>query len=254
MRKLVLLCLAGITLPGFLVAQTAVENAVAALHWLDTGFDTGSDCIVTKIGGKTVYFDPVIDKMPVLPTGRSWPKADIIFWTHPHPDHYSLDTVRALRKDGTQFYGPLDISYQIEEDEIPGSHTVEPGSDFQEGDISIHAIPMYTLRDEDKHERWNNWVSYVLKVGGVTYLITGDSGLTPEIRAIQGVDVLLVNILANYMMTVGEAADLVATMRPTYCVPLHWNGSYEAEAPKLRALMPAGTTLKFLPLEKGVAW
>ena len=59
--------------------------------------------IMMEYDGKTIYFDPVINMEPYTDF-TTWPKADFIFVTHEHRDHFDTMALTELRRNYTVIY------------------------------------------------------------------------------------------------------------------------------------------------------
>jgi L-ascorbate metabolism protein UlaG (beta-lactamase superfamily) len=162
--------------------------------------------------GLTVYIDP-------WEVSDDSPPADILFLTHAHFDHFSMDDIEKIRKDSTKIYAPADVAK-----EIPGEVTpVTPGQSLDAGGIRVQTVPAYNTAEErlDFHPKSNNWVGYVLELGGATYYHAGDTDHLPELESI-ATDVSFVPIGGTYTMDHVQAAGFVKALAPKLAVPMHY--------------------------------
>jgi L-ascorbate metabolism protein UlaG (beta-lactamase superfamily) len=162
--------------------------------------------------GITVYIDPW--DVPGEPE-----PADVVFITHAHDDHYSRDDLARISKDGTRFVAPRDVAA-----ELSGAVTaVGPGDTIDVGGIKGQAVPAYNIRPErlDNHPKKNNWVGYVLDLGGDTYYHAGDTDDLPELEEINTA-VAFVPIGGIFCCGVDEAARLTKAIAPEVAVPMHF--------------------------------
>lgn len=157
------------------------------------------------------YIDPwgVTDPAP----------ADVIFITHAHQDHFSMEDIEKVRTAGTKIFAPADIAAELSGDVVP----VAPGDTVQFGAISGQTVPAYNVVEErlDKHPKSNKWVGYVLDLGGTTYYHAGDTDHVPELEEVR-TDVAFLPIGGTYTMDVHEAAGLAKAMAPQLAVPMHY--------------------------------
>jgi len=65
---------------------------------------------------------------------------------------------------------------------------------------------------------------YVLTLGGKRIYIAGDTECTPEMRALQDIDVGFVPMNLPYTMTPEEAAECVRAFSPDVVYPYHFRG------------------------------
>ncbi len=159
----------------------------------------------------TVYIDP-------WGTTGDFP-ADLILITHAHFDHFQIDEIERLRKAGTKIVAPADVAK-----EISGEVTaVAPGDALEVAGVKFQAVPAFNIAPDrlDKHPKANNWVGYVLELGGSTYYHAGDTDHLPELESLS-TDVAFVPIGGTYTMDAREAGGLVRAMSPQVAVPMHF--------------------------------
>lgn len=163
-------------------------------------------------GEQIIYFDPF--QLQTAPHD-----ADLIFITHPHGDHFSLEDIKKaahsqtlliLTADSVAEAGALGLQ-QI---------AVVPGQIYQAGGISFETIPAYNL-NKAFHPREKNWVGYIVTLHGVRYYIAGDTDLIPEMRHIEA-DVAFLPVGGTYTMTAAEAANAANLIQPSLAVPIHF--------------------------------
>lgn len=163
------------------------------------------------------------------------PEADLVLITHYHFDHFSPagefrdpDKSFAPKGDGdlakivgprTVLVAPHDVAAELSGNVKP----VRPGDRLEAAGVRIEAVPAYnTVPDRlDAHARKNEWVGYVLELGGSTYYHAGDTDHLPELERIR-TDVAFVPVGGTYTMDPTEAAGLVKKLRPKLAVPMHY--------------------------------
>ncbi|MHA1746759.1 MAG: MBL fold metallo-hydrolase [Promethearchaeota archaeon] len=168
--------------------------------------------ILIEYKGMRIYIDP-------YNIVNASDKADGIFITHPHWDHYDQDTIDLLTQDSTEFIGPASCTDFITENDATG---VVPGDNGTIAGIHFTAIPAYN----DGHPVENNWCGYVFTIEEYTILITGDTGNIPEfadLRDTIDVAVLPVGWSCSNLGHWG-AIDAISVIRPTYVIPTHYGG------------------------------
>jgi L-ascorbate metabolism protein UlaG (beta-lactamase superfamily) len=161
--------------------------------------------------GVTVYIDPwgVTDPVP----------ADVVFITHAHGDHFSMEDLDKVRGSSTKFFAPHDVADELTGDVVP----VAPGDEVRVGSITGHAVPAYNIAEErlQNHPKANRWVGYVLNLGGTTYYHAGDTDHVPELDEVK-TDVAFLPIGGTYTMEAPEAAGLAKAIGPQIAVPMHY--------------------------------
>lgn len=164
-----------------------------------------------KQPGLTVYIDPweVTTSDP----------ADLIVLTHAHFDHFSPDDIAKVRTPKTVVVAPRDVAL-----ELPGEVTaVEPGQTLEAAGVHLETVPAYNIVEErlEAHPRANNWVGYILTLGGHVYYHAGDTDHVPELDRIR-TDVAFLPIGGTYTMGPSEAGGLARTIAPRLAVPMHY--------------------------------
>lgn len=161
--------------------------------------------------GLVLYIDPwgVTGDVP----------ADVILITHAHFDHFRPDEIARIRRGGTRILAPADVARELSGDVT----AVAPGESHEVAGVRIQTVPAYNIVEErlDKHPKVNNWVGYVLELGGSTYYHAGDTDHLPELETVR-TDVAFVPIGGTFTMDVRQAGGLVRAMSPRLAVPMHF--------------------------------
>jgi L-ascorbate metabolism protein UlaG (beta-lactamase superfamily) len=161
--------------------------------------------------GLTVYIDP-------------WgvttdDKADVLFITHAHYDHFQPDEIEKVRKRDTKIFAPADVARELSGNVTP----VKPGDAIDAGVLKAQAVPAYNTAEErlEMHPKKNNWVGYVITLGANTYYHAGDTDHAPELSKVRA-DVAFLPIGGTYTMDAVEAAEMAKAMGPKLAVPMHF--------------------------------
>lgn len=148
------------------------------------------------------------------------PPADLILITHAHGDHYSGDDIRRVKGPKTVQIAPADVAKELSGNVKP----VKPGERVDAAGVKLETVPAYNIDPQrlQAHPKANNWVGYLVQLGGRTYYHAGDTDHLPELEKLK-TDVAFVPIGdGGYVMTVDEAAALVKAMKPKLAVPMHY--------------------------------
>lgn len=167
--------------------------------------------------GAVLYFDP-------FHISEKSSDADIIFVTHDHYDHFSPEDIEKIVKDDTVFVAPRSTADLIRQNfAIPDDRifSCAPGDSFEVKGIAVEAVAAYNPNKPQFHPKKNNWVGYVVTIGGCRYYICGDMDITAEGSAVS-CDVVLVPCGGTYTMNVEEAAELVGRLSPKIAIPTHY--------------------------------
>ena len=160
--------------------------------------------------GKQLFFDP-------WKIQASAPKADYIFITHSHYDHYSAGDVENLSGENTKIFCSSDVADKEGKAAIPMS----PNQTIKHDALKITAIPAYNI-DKQFHPKENNWVGYVITLSdGTTIYFAGDTDFIHEIKSLQ-VDIALLPVSGTYVMNAEEAIEAANTFKPKIAIPMHF--------------------------------
>ena len=162
------------------------------------------------IGDKIIYVDPFRIK-------ENKNDADIIFITHDHYDHYSLEDIEKVKKQNTIIVMPEHLERK---DDLKDAVIVMPNKKYQVEGINVETIPSYNI-NKPYHPKENNWVGYILNNEGKRLYIPGDTDITEENMKIQ-CDILFVPIGGTYTMNYEEGAKLTNIIKPKVAIPVHY--------------------------------
>ncbi|WP_237168310.1 MBL fold metallo-hydrolase [Paracoccus shandongensis] len=222
--------LAAAAMPRTPLAQTAapasfaypVEGGQVVFHPVDHA------SMVIETPGGVIYVDPVGG----ADLYRGMPQPSLILITHEHGDHFDLPTLQALPPvaiiANPAVHGMLPADLQ-------GRATaMANGDQAQAIGMGIEAVPAYnTSPDRLQYHPQGRDNGYVLTIGGKRFYIAGDTEDTPEMRALEGIEVAFLPMNLPYTMTVRQAADAVAAFKPASVFPYHHRGSDLGEFARL---------------------
>ena len=166
-----------------------------------------------------MFYIDVTNRNPGLPP------ADILFLTHGHVDH--LDTTAISNWKATNCiivaskwaYSNLTSSLKaISTVLVSGDKTNLLG-------IRIEAIPMYNLTASN-HPKSAGGSGFILTLGGERIYISGDTDNTPELRALQDINVAFIAMRgppAN--MSIADAVSAVKIFQPKIVYPYHYGNN-----------------------------
>ncbi|MFX1379689.1 MAG: MBL fold metallo-hydrolase [Promethearchaeota archaeon] len=184
------------------------------IEWLETSHPYGSACI--RISSEIIiYFDPVN-----LSEENFKIKADFIFLTHSHDDHFSVETLERLVKPTTIILCPFDCEESLLQENFDFNiFIVKPGEVINLNRIKIEVIHAYS---SSAHPDSAGWLGYIIELSGFRLYHTGDSGYIPEMNKLKNIDVALITTREPYMMSPKEVIQAINAFKPKVLIPIHW--------------------------------
>jgi L-ascorbate metabolism protein UlaG (beta-lactamase superfamily) len=148
-------------------------------------------------------------------------KADLILITHAHMDHYNKADIDKVIKPETEILCPQGC---IKEGEFKNFRIVKPGFKDSFKGAELSTIPAYNEKEERKnfHPKANEWVGWIVNVGGFKIYHAGDTDFINEMKGLKGIGASLLPIGGHYVMTVEEAMDAAKAINAKYAVPMHY--------------------------------
>jgi L-ascorbate metabolism protein UlaG (beta-lactamase superfamily) len=174
----------------------------------------------TDKNGNKIYF---VD--PFQLNDRKLEKADLIFITHAHPDHFSQGDIDKIIKDNTTIIAPPDILEKINISD-DRKITVAPHNNYIVKDFSFRTVPAYNNHPQrlNFHPKANNWVGYIFNLNGKKVYHAGDTDFIEEMRELIGLDldVAMLPIGGTYTMQAEEAAEAANAIGAKITIPMHY--------------------------------
>jgi L-ascorbate metabolism protein UlaG (beta-lactamase superfamily) len=243
MRRLTVAFVALLISTSFGQAATpeATNSLLAKMEWLKSSHQYGGACIRIH-SSQIVVIDPAGISAKECQT-----KADVIIVTHNHDDHFSPEAVAALRSPSTRLVAPAAVAKEVaSHHDLEGLEviTAEVGHQLSMKGIAIDPVPAYSLVSK-AHPQANAWLGYVLTIDGVRIYCTGDSSLTPVMRRLKDIDIVIANIRQPYQLGREEAIELAKALKPQVLVPVHWLESEKGDVDFIvrRTLAPTRVVL-----------
>lgn len=175
---------------------------------------------IDPISGNSIYYvDPFEQKISNLQ------KADIIFITHAHQDHFSMEDIEKIKKPETIIVAPPDI---IALTELPAEQTqvVKPNEVYTIKGFSFQTVPAYNISPDKLHFHPQNkqWVGYIFTLNEKKIYHAGDTDFIPEMQDFNkySLDVVMLPIGGTYTMAVEEAAEAANAISARVTVPMHY--------------------------------
>ena len=171
--------------------------------------------------GKTIVTDPYGGSK----TFEGIAQPDLILITDIHGDHFDPATLEVLDLTRAIIVVPQAVADKMSEKLKAKAVVINNGQTINKLDISITAIPMYNLPEsaDAKHTKGRG-NGYVIKLGGKSIYISGDTAGIPEMRSLKNIDIAFVCMNLPYTMDVNEAASAVLDFKPKIVYPYHFRG------------------------------
>ena len=208
----------------FRAQQLATSNNVTGDH-LQT---TNGDIVIHPLfhasfmmqwNGKAIYSDPD-DDSAFVSRYAGLPKADLILVTHDHSDHFSSGQIESIRRTNAVLIVPQLVYNGLSTAQRALAVVLTNGVSTDVLGLTVEAVPAYN----DNHPRGNG-NSYVVTMGGRRIYISGDTGSTPEMRALQNIDVAFLCMNLPFTMSVSDAAAALRAFQPRVVYPYHYRNS-----------------------------
>ena len=180
------------------------------------------DSFLVKGGSINIYFDP-------FKLHGDEPKADYIFISHEHFDHFSPDDIHKVIKDSTVLF-----MNEMTGDEIDGLYDnkiviIRPGDSIDFKDLHIKGVPAYNInkfREPGKvyHPKEDKKLGFIVTFNGVKIYHTGDTDHIPEMDSLasEKIDLLFIPVSGTYVMTPAEAVEAASKIKADTSIPMHY--------------------------------
>ncbi|MBO7609017.1 MAG: MBL fold metallo-hydrolase [Muribaculaceae bacterium] len=161
---------------------------------------------VKKLGDRTVDF-------------TTMPKADYIFVTHEHGDHFDKDAIGQLTAEGTQLITNRRCADML------GYGNVMANGDHKEvaPDITVYAVPAYNTTDGHLqfHPKGRD-NGFIFNIDGLRIYVAGDTEDIPEMADIHDIDIAFMPCNQPYTMTPDQLVKAARMVKPKVLFPYHY--------------------------------
>lgn len=172
---------------------------------------------------------------------------DIILIGHDHYDHCSPADIEKIRGDNTVIIGNEAVGRVVK-----GAKTIREWQSISLGKANIRAVPAYSIRDP-RHPRRDKGLGFVISMNLYDIYYVGDSNIVPEMSVLQP-DILLLPIDGYGRLSLEEALQLVAMLKPRWSIPYNWGRAGEEatslDAQSFKARAAAHSEVLLLPVEQ----
>jgi L-ascorbate metabolism protein UlaG (beta-lactamase superfamily) len=173
-------------------------------------------------------------------------KADYIFITHNHLDHFSKADYTKLTKPETIFIGPKTLSKKLKNHHLK---TVMVGDAVDLGKVKYEVVDSYNLNSK-LHKKGSDNVGYVLSLGDTRVYIAGDTDFIPEMEKLKNISVAIIPIgTGKTAMTPQAAAQAANLIQPRMVIPIHYKLRKNQEK-EFKVLVDKNIEVKFFPTKE----
>ena len=169
--------------------------------------------------GKEIEIDPVAKLRDRTVDYKAMPKADYIFVTHEHADHYDAATIELLADEHTQ----LIMNKRCAEMFGKGKAMANGEKMKLADDITVEAVPAYNTTEGHLqfHPKGRD-NGYILTIDGLRIYIAGDTEDIPEMATIKDIDVAFLPCNQPFTMTTEQLVKAAKTVKPKVVFPYHY--------------------------------
>lgn len=201
-----------------LIAQEVFEKDIIETSAGDLEITfIGHGSLMFEFDGKIIHIDPY----GKLADYGTLPKADMIFLTHHHGDHLDMKALQQVRTDKTVI-----VLTELCAAKVDGGIIMKNGDAATIEGIKVVAVPAYNL----VHKRENGQFyhprgegnGYVMSFGDKLVYIAGDTENTPEMKALEQIEIAFLPMNVPYTMTPEMVADAARAFRPKVLYPYHY--------------------------------
>ena len=175
-------------------------------------------CIRIEFDGKEIQIDPVQKLGNRTVDYTAMPKADYIFVTHEHGDHYDANAIKLLSADKTQL-----VMNKRCADMYGTGRVMVNGDKLQLADVSVEAVPAYNITEGHTqfHPKGRD-NGYILTIDGLRVYIAGDTEDIPEMSQIKDIDIAFLPCNQPYTMTPEQLIRAAKVINPKVLFPYHY--------------------------------
>ena len=187
-----------------------------------------------KTGDKVIYIDPVEVNISE--------KADYIFLTHSHPDHFAIKDIQKVIMSETTIICSKGVSRKLK-DFNNSVHIMRPGDTLDIDGMSCESTAAYNTKSVflwiKAHPKSKENVGFVLTMDkGLRIYHAGDTDYIPEMKQLKNIQIALIPIGGdNLTMNEDEAARMINEIKPEKVIPMHYEIKNREELNRFKNLV-----------------
>ena len=196
----------------------------------------GHASLIFNFKNLNIYIDPVGE----FADFSRLPKADLIFITHQHTDHFDGEAIEKLRQKNSQIF--LTTACQPKP---PASQLLKNGDHITTQGIEVTAVPAYNIvhkrSDGAFYHPCGEGNGYVFTFSSLRVYVAGDTENIPEMAALKNIDIAFLPMNLPYTMTPEMVAKAAKSFKPRILYPYHFGSTDTRLLPPLLADEPTIT-------------
>ncbi|MGI6081761.1 MAG: MBL fold metallo-hydrolase [Limnochordia bacterium] len=179
----------------------------------------GHGSLIIRYAGRVIHVDPYSEAGDY----SRLPKADQIWITHEHYDHFDPSALELIRQPTTEFIVPPSVAGKIE---APAQiNVLKNGDRCTVMGVTVEAVPAYNVVRERspgvKYHPQGTGNGYVADFEGHRIYVAGDTECIPEMSRLQDIELAILPLMLPYTMSPQEAVQAVQSFLPRQVLPYH---------------------------------
>ena len=207
---------------AFFLLLGSAFNANAAGADSVTIHNLGHASLMFEFDGKVIHVDPVAAEANYA----ALPKADIIFITHGHGDHYNIQAINLINQSGTIMVLTQEVKNL--NNYSGDTRVMNNGDSLNLYGIAIEAVPAYNIVHKNGSGQHYHPVGvgngYILTMNETRIYVAGDTENIPEMDSMD-VNIAFIPMNVPYTMTPEMAADAAKRLKPRILYIYHYGSS-----------------------------
>jgi len=180
-------------------------------------FFIGHSSLIMTYHGKVIHFDPY----GKVGNYATLPRADLVFFTHNHADHFDLDALQKIRKPETIIIEP-----PICAEDVPDGWIMSNGESLKLWNLRIQAVPAYNIlrlrKDGQPFHPPGVGNGYVITFANRRIYVAGDTENIAEIKALKNIYCAFLPMSPDSTMSPKMVADVARAIKPKILYPYHY--------------------------------
>lgn len=175
---------------------------------------------------KTQKVEAVID--PYNFRSRTKLLADLVFITHDHFDHCSIDDIRNISEPSrTIVIASENCRSALKALNVKDKFFVKTGDKGELLGVKYEVVSAYNVNKFRApgivfHPKEYGGVGYVIELDNVRVYHSGDTDLIDEMKQLGRIDIAFLPVSGTYVMTADEAINAVDIIKPELAIPMHY--------------------------------